>query len=346
MSIDAIIIIDGRGIIETFNHAAEQIFGYRSDEVIGRNLSMLMPEPDRSAHDGYLDHYTRRGTSRALEQNRELTALRRNGETFTIELRVSQISHHGERRFIGLVRDITERKRIERMKSELVSIVSHELRTPLTSISGALGLIVGGALGEPSPTMLQMLTIAHQNSLRLGRLVDDLLDMDKLVAGKMTLQLHGHSLVRQMQLATDANQGYAAKHGVYLQLEPLPTLQLIADDDRLQQVLANLISNAVKFSPEGGTVSLGAQQRGAWVRIWVRDQGPGIAPEFHARIFQKFSQADSSDTRQKGGTGLGLAISKELIEHMHGRIGFDSEPGHGACFWCELPLAPAATDQP
>jgi len=344
--IDAIIIIDGRGIIETFNHAAEQIFGYRSDEVIGRNLSMLMPEPDRSAHDGYLDHYTRRGTSRALEQNRELTALRRNGETFTIELRVSQISHHGERRFIGLVRDITERKRIERMKSELVSIVSHELRTPLTSISGALGLIVGGALGEPSPTMLQMLTIAHQNSLRLGRLVDDLLDMDKLVAGKMTLQLHGHSLVRQMQLATEANQGYAAKHGVYLQLEPLPTLQLIADDDRLQQVLANLISNAVKFSPEGGTVSLGAQQRGAWVRIWVRDQGPGIAPEFHARIFQKFSQADSSDTRQKGGTGLGLAISKELIEHMHGRIGFDSEPGHGACFWCELPLAPAATDQP
>ncbi len=176
--------------------------------------------------------------------------------------------------------------------------------------------------------------------------MDDLLDMDKLVAGKMTLQLHGHSLVRQMQLATEANQGYAAKHGVYLQLEPLPTLQLIADDDRLQQVLANLISNAVKFSPEGGTVSLGAQQRGAWVRIWVRDQGPGIAPEFHARIFQKFSQADSSDTRQKGGTGLGLAISKELIEHMHGRIGFDSEPGHGACFWCELPLAPAATDQP
>lgn len=344
--IDAIIIIDARGIIETFNHAAEQIFGYSSAEVIGRNLSMLMPEPDRSAHDGYLEHYARRGTSRALEQNRELTALRRNGETFTIELRVSQISHHGERRFIGLVRDITERKRIERMKSELVSIVSHELRTPLTSISGALGLIVGGALGEPSPTMLQMLTIAHQNSLRLGRLVDDLLDMDKLVAGKMTLQLHGHSLARQMQLATEANQGYAAKHGVYLQLEPLPTLQLIADDDRLQQVLANLISNAVKFSPEGGTVSLGAQQRGAWVRIWVRDQGPGIAPEFHARIFQKFSQADSSDTRQKGGTGLGLAISKELIEHMHGRIGFDSEPGHGACFWCELPLAPAATDQP
>ena len=344
--IDAIIIIDARGIIETFNHAAEQIFGYSSAEVIGRNLSMLMPEPDRSAHDGYLEHYARRGTSRALEQNRELTALRRTGETFTIELRVSQISHHGECKFIGLVRDITERKRIERMKSELVSIVSHELRTPLTSISGALGLIVGGALGETAPNMRQMLSIAHQNSLRLGRLVDDLLDMDKLVAGKMTLDLRALAVPAQLQQAIAANQGYAAKHDVTLVLQQAPDVELVADDDRLQQVLANLISNAVKFSPPGGSVSLGSECRGAWVRIWVRDQGPGIAPEFHTRIFQKFSQADSSDSRQKDGTGLGLAISKELIEHMHGRIGFDSEPGEGACFWCELPIAPAVQDQP
>lgn len=342
--IDAIIIIDARGIIETFNHAAEQIFGYSSAEVIGRNLSMLMPEPDRSAHDGYLEHYARRGTSRALEQNRELTALRRTGETFTIELRVSQISHHGECKFIGLVRDITERKRIERMKSELVSIVSHELRTPLTSISGALGLIVGGALGEAAPNMRQMLSIAHQNSLRLGRLVDDLLDMDKLVAGKMTLDLRALAVPAQLQQAIAANQGYAAKHDVTLVLQQAPDVELVADDDRLQQVLANLISNAVKFSPPGGSASLGSECRGAWVRIWVRDQGPGIAPEFHTRIFQKFSQADSSDSRQKDGTGLGLAISKELIEHMHGRIGFDSEPGEGACFWCELPIAPAVQD--
>ncbi|WP_313524969.1 PAS domain S-box protein [Stutzerimonas kunmingensis] len=343
--IDAIIIIDARGIIETFNHAAEQIFGYSAAEVIGRNLSMLMPEPDRSAHDGYLETYERRGIPRALEQNRELTALRRTGETFTIELRVSQINHHGERRFIGLVRDITERKRIERMKSELVSIVSHELRTPLTSISGALGLIVGGALGEPSPNMRQMISIAHQNSLRLGRLVDDLLDMDKLVAGKMTLDLRAHALPAQLEQAIAANQGYASKHGVTLELLPAPDVQLMADDDRLQQVLANLISNAVKFSPQGGTVTLGSERRDDWVRISVRDQGPGIAPEFHTRIFQKFSQADSSDSRQKEGTGLGLAISKELIEHMHGRIGFDSEPGEGACFWCELPVAPLAQDR-
>ncbi|MGE4408748.1 PAS domain-containing sensor histidine kinase [Pseudomonas sp.] len=337
--IDAIVIIDARGIIETFNHAAEQIFGYSAQEVLGRNLSMLMPEPDRSAHDGYLAAYAQRGTPRALEQNRELTALRRNGETFTIELRVSQITHHGERKFIGLVRDITERKRIERMKSELVSIVSHELRTPLTSISGALGLIVGSALGEPPAAMRQMLLIAHQNSLRLGRLIDDLLDMDKLVAGKMTFALGTHSLARQLEQAIASNQGYAAQHEVRFVLLPVADLQIVADDDRLQQVLANFISNAVKFSPVGGVVVLSAERRGDWARISVRDQGPGIAQAFHARIFQKFSQADSSDTRHKGGTGLGLAISKELVEHMHGRIGFESEPGHGACFWCELPLA-------
>ncbi|EXF42655.1 PAS/PAC sensor signal transduction histidine kinase [Pseudomonas sp. BAY1663] len=341
--IDAIVIIDARGIIETFNHAAEQIFGYSAQEVLGRNLSMLMPEPDRSAHDGYLEAYARRGTPRALEQNRELTALRRNGETFTIELRVSQITHHGERKFIGLVRDITERKRIERMKSELVSIVSHELRTPLTSISGALGLIVGGALGEPPAAMRQMLLIAHQNSLRLGRLIDDLLDMDKLVAGKMTFALGTHSLAQQLEQAIASNQGYAAQHEVRFVLLPVADLQIVADDDRLQQVLANFISNAVKFSPVGGVVALSAERRGDWARISVRDQGPGIAQAFHARIFQKFSQADSSDTRHKGGTGLGLAISKELVEHMHGRIGFESEPGHGACFWCELPLATPLT---
>ncbi len=193
--------------------------------------------------------------------------------------------------------------------------------------------------------MRQMISIAHQNSLRLGRLVDDLLDMDKLVAGKMTLDLRAHALPAQLEQAIAANQGYASKHGVTLELLPAPDVQLMADDDRLQQVLANLISNAVKFSPQGGTVTLGSERRDDWVRISVRDQGPGIAPEFHTRIFQKFSQADSSDSRQKEGTGLGLAISKELIEHMHGRIGFDSEPGEGACFWCELPVAPLAQDQ-
>ena len=340
--IDAIITIDQRGIIETFNHAAERIFGYRSDEIIGRNLSILMPEPHRSAHDGYLHDYAIRRESRALEQNRELTAMRRNGEHFTIELRVSQVSHNGETRFIGLVRDITERKRAEQMKREFVSIVSHELRTPLTSIAGALGLVTGGAVGEVPASMRQMLTIAHQNSLRLSRLIDDLLDMDKLIAGKMPMEMHTQPLAPLLEDALRSNQSYAEQYGVRFERGVLPALSVTVDEIRLQQVLANLLSNAAKFSPAGEAVTLAAERRGDWVRVSVTDRGAGISAAFQQRIFEKFSQADSSDTRQKGGTGLGLAISKELIERMHGRIGFDTQPGFGTCFWFELP---AGADQ-
>ena len=336
--VDAIIIINQRGLIETFNHAAERTFGYSEEEVLGRNLSMLMPEPHRAAHDGHLEDYERRGEGRSLEQNRELQGMRRNGELFTIELRVSEISHRGERKFIGLVRDITERKRIEQMKSEFVSIVSHELRTPLTSISGALGLINGGAVGEVSPAIGQLLDIAQQNSQRLGLLIDDLLDMEKLIAGQMNFLLETQPLAPLLEEALRANQGYAAQHQVRLVMGEQMTAQVLVDEHRLQQVLANLLSNAAKFSPAGEVVILSSSRRDDRVRVSIRDVGPGIPQTFRQRIFQKFSQADSSDTRQKGGTGLGLAISKELIERMHGRIGFDSELGQGACFWFELPV--------
>ncbi|MCQ4308606.1 PAS domain S-box protein [Pseudomonas stutzeri] len=336
--VDAIIIINQRGLIETFNHAAERTFGYSEEEMLGRNLSMLMPEPHRAAHDGHLEDYERRGEGRSLEQNRELQGMRRNGELFTIELRVSEISHRGERKFIGLVRDITERKRIEQMKSEFVSIVSHELRTPLTSISGALGLINGGAVGEVPPAIGQLLNIAQQNSQRLGLLIDDLLDMEKLIAGQMSFQLQTQPLAPLLEDSLRSNQGYAEQHRVRLEMGGQVDVQVSVDEHRLQQVLANLLSNAAKFSPAGEVVVLSSSRRGDQVRVSVRDVGPGIPQTFRQRIFQKFSQADSSDTRQKGGTGLGLAISKELIEHMHGRIGFDSELGQGACFWFELPV--------
>ncbi|WP_407293728.1 PAS domain S-box protein [Stutzerimonas zhaodongensis] len=339
--VDAIIIINQRGLIETFNHAAERTFGYSEAEVLGQNLSMLMPEPHRAAHDGYLHRYQRTGEGSSLGQTRELQAIRRNGELFTIELRVSEISHRGERKFIGLVRDITERKRVERMKSEFVSVVSHELRTPLTSISGALGLVMGGAVGEVPQAMGQMLGIAQQNSQRLALLIGDLLDMEKLIAGQMSFTLRAQPLEPLLEDALRSNQAYAEQLGVRIELGAKATATVSVDEHRLQQVLANLLSNAAKFSPAGAVVTLSSHLNGDQVRVSVQDVGPGIPQSFRQQIFQKFSQADSSDTRQKGGTGLGLAISKELIEHMNGQIGFDSEPGHGACFWFELPVQDA-----
>ncbi|MGA6097866.1 PAS domain S-box protein [Stutzerimonas marianensis] len=242
---------------------------------------------------------------------------------------------------VVVLHDITERKQIEIIQRDFVSTVSHELRTPLTSITASLGLICGGVMGEVPAELEELLDIAHQNSKRLSALIDDLLDIDKLYAGKMRFELEEQPLRPLLEQAVRSNQGYADSYQVSLLLGDCPEVMIKVDTMRLQQVLSNLLSNAAKFSPTGETIELWAEARGdGHVRVSVRDKGPGISEAFRERIFSKFAQADSSDTRQQGGTGLGLAISKELIEHMDGRIGFDSSPGAGACFWFELPCAP------
>lgn len=337
--VDGIITIDRRGIVQSFNHSASAIFGYFAEEVIGRNVSMLMPEPYRSQHDGYLESYFNTGVAKIIGIGREVEGCRKDGSVFPMELAVSLSAHGGQPLFIGLVRDVSERKRMERMKSEFVSTVSHELRTPLTSISGALGLIVGGALGEVPPQAQQMLGIAHKNSLRLGLLINDLLDMEKLAAGKMTFDLQRQALLPLLEGSLESVRAYGDQYRVRFDIADRSQGAWVnVDGGRLQQVMSNFLSNAAKFSPQGASVEVVAERRGERVRVSVIDHGPGISAEFRQRIFQKFSQADSSDTRQKGGTGLGLAISKALIEHMHGTVGFDSEDGKGACFYFELPV--------
>lgn len=241
--------------------------------------------------------------------------------------------------------DIREQKRVERLKSEFVATVSHELRTPLTAIAGALGLVVNGALGEAPASMAEMLRIAEQNSQRLTLLINDLLDMEKLEAGKMVFDLQRCGLAQQLKDALNSLQSYAAPLGVQLQLQNGPEVSVKVDPLRLQQVLANLLSNAIKFSPAGSQVTLAWQVTDDLVRVSVHDRGPGISEAFRPRIFGKFAQADATTTRQQGGTGLGLAICRRLIEHMHGRIGFDSSPGQGSTFWFELACQPQAATE-
>ncbi|WP_028670868.1 GAF domain-containing protein [Saccharospirillum impatiens] len=223
--------------------------------------------------------------------------------------------------------DISDQRRIERLKSELVSSVSHELRTPLTSISGSLKLLEAGHLGELPEPAGKMVSVALKNADRLILLVNDLLDMDKLIAGRMPFDLQPTSVQQLLSTTADNIAGYAQLHKIRVVVDGVPPVKVRVDAHRFEQVMANLLSNAIKFSPQGETVTIGVVASNSSVAITVRDRGPGIPDSFKPQIFQRFSQADNRDSGQKGGTGLGLAISQSIMQTMGGEIGFESEPG-------------------
>jgi PAS domain S-box-containing protein len=241
---------------------------------------------------------------------------------------------------VAVIHDITELKRTEKLKNEFVSIVSHELRTPLTSIRGSLGLLVSGVMGEFSEKAGKLLDIANNNCERLLLLINDILDIEKIEAGKMDFQIKPYDLNHLISESIVSNKMYAEKFGVLIDfIQPQTMIQVHVDSGRLMQVLANLISNACKFSPKGEKITVVMKRVNSHVRVSVSDNGPGIPKEFQSRIFQKFSQADSSDTRGKGGTGLGLNISKTIIEKLGGTLNFFSRPGEGSTFYFDLPIS-------
>ncbi|MCU0842309.1 MAG: ATP-binding protein [Thiobacillaceae bacterium] len=338
--VDGIITLNEAGHIESFNPAAERIFGYAAREVMGHDMAMLMPEPYRTSD------ILQDGESRMAGGLREAQGLAKDGRVFPMELAVSEMRLEGQRIHTAVVRDISRRRRLEQVKNEFVSTVSHELRTPLTAIRGALGLLAGGAVGALDEKPQELVKISLRNCERLVQLINDILDMDKIESGRMDFDLQQvdlHALVRQ---AIESADHYAAQYGVRVVLgETMADAWVRADPHRLMQVLMNLLSNAAKFSPPDGTVTVGIDSpRPGWARVSVRDQGPGVPMAFREQIFEKFAQADASDARRKGGTGLGLSISKAIVGQMGGGIGFKSPPGEGATFHFELPLeAPPGT---
>lgn len=337
--VDAIVTINESGSIESWSRGAAHLFGYDEEEILRRNVRVLMPDPHSSAHDGYIRRYIQTGQRRIIGQRREVEALHKDGRRIPVELSISEMRLGSRRLFVGVVRDISARLEVEQLKSGFVSTVSHELRTPLTSISGSLGLLAGGVAGALPAKATRLIEIAKLNSERLVRLINDILDLEKAESGKLDLRLESQRLKPIVQQAIDLNRAYAHTYGAVIELEPNGgDATVFVDRDRLTQVLTNILSNAAKFSPRGGTVHVSIATEIDSVRISVRDEGPGIAAEFQQRVFHKFAQADSSDSRAKSGTGLGLSIAKTIVERLGGGIGFDTQPGAGATFHVSLPI--------
>ena len=235
-----------------------------------------------------------------------------------------------------IVEDISEQKKAERLKNQFISTVSHELRTPLTSISGALGLLANQAVGPLPDGALRLTRIAHRNSEHLTFLVNDLLDVEKLIAGKMTFDIKTVQVSDVVRECVQNIGNYASEHKVRIEIRHLADAEVLADRQRLMQALNNLLSNAIKFSPENSAVYVYTEREDSKIRILAQDFGNGIPSEFEPLVFEKFAQANTDARCSKAGTGLGLAITRELMLNMQGGVGFTSEPGKGAIFWLEL----------
>lgn len=351
-STDAFVMVGRKGKVLDWNAQAERSFGWKRDEVLGKRLLELIIPPEQ------LDSVVKRirhlggghpGCGTVVHRRVEIDAVHKSGKRIPMEISIASL--HDVDGYAGHVflRDISERRKVEALKDEFISTVSHELRTPMTSVHGSLGLILGGACGEMPAQAQQLLSIAHRNSDRLIRLINDILDMEKIESGNMSFVYGDYSLLTLMQQALELSAFYGQQYGVQFELvHPVPDVRIHVDQDRLMQVMINLLSNAAKFSDAAGKAEISAQLVGEAaerrVRVTIADHGCGIPQEFHDKIFQKFSQVDSSDRRKKGGTGLGLSISKSIIEQMSGHMGFESAPDAGSSFYFELPVADDARD--
>lgn len=343
--VDGIITIDEHGTIQTVNRATLEIFGHDHDELIGRNVNVLMPASYAREHDGYVGNYRRTGHAKIIGIGREVEGRRKDGSTFPMELAVAEMTERGHRHFVGIIRDVTERKRVERMKAEFVSTVSHELRTPLTTLRGAVEMALD-AVEDPTTEVHRLLEMASRNAERLVLLIADLLDVERIGSGHLELAFATVDLAR-LSVETVADMGASAaarpvRLGVTSSVASAPVR---ADAHRIVQVLANLLSNAIKFAPPDTevTVAVSGTERG--FRVSVRDEGRGIPPAFRSQIFQRFAQADSSDTRELGGAGLGLYISRGIVEAHGGTLDFDADRSVGSEFFFELPAHVTGFDE-
>ena len=333
----AVLELDTEGKLTHVNHATELLFGYAAAELVGRHVRKLVRREFQAQFD---EQWRQMLASRQALAGVKVRNTRRDGLDVVCSWAVTPLVN-AEGTVLSVIaqgQDITQQLEAERMKKEFTSTLSHELRTPLTSIIGSLQLVNTGVLGQADKEVTELTTVAERNAQRLLDMINDILDIEKIESGKLTMAPELFGIDEVVQEAMVLNKAFADRFDVrFASHGDAGGARVLADRKRLLQVMTNLLSNAAKFSPQGGVVDIDIQQDGWAVRLAVHDRGPGIPEDFRARIFNRFAQADSTVSRQKGGTGLGLAICKRLIEMMQGRVGFDDREGGGTTFWFELP---------
>ncbi|MBR8833403.1 MAG: PAS domain S-box protein [Stigonema ocellatum SAG 48.90 = DSM 106950] len=332
--------LDKSGKITFVNPAAAKLLGYLVTELIGQPIDIILP-PGKSDETPYTltdcpIYESIRDAS--VHQVTHEVFWRKNGTSFPVEYVSTPIQEQGA--VMGAVvtfKDITDRQIMERMKDEFISVVSHELRTPLTSIHGSLGMLASRLLDPCSARGKRLLEIAVDSTDRLVRLINDILDIERIESGKVMMEKQVCNAADLMTSALELMQTMAQQYGVNLSISPV-SVGLYADSDRLIQTLTNLLSNAIKFSPSGSTVWLTAERQGDVILFKVRDRGRGIPADKLETIFERFQQVDSSDSRNHEGTGLGLAICRSIVQQHSGRIWAQSQLGLGSTFYFTLPI--------
>ena len=317
------------GQVLEVNNSFLQMSGYDAAEVINQKIEQIYSESALATYQQAL----KKIETQEFVRNLELEFATKSGRVTTVLLSMESIELNGNRCILQILNDITERKRLE---NEFISLVSHELRTPMTSTIGALDLLNSGRLGQLSDRGKQILQVAIRNSERLIRLVNDILDLERMKSGKIAIEPVECNLRPLLVQATETMQAMAAIAEVQLVLESCDVV-LNLDGDRMLQTLTNLLSNAIKFTQPGGMVELQAAVIENSCLISVRDTGRGIPPDKLEFIFERFQQVDASDSRSKGGTGLGLAICRHIVERHNGKIWVESELGKGSTFYIDLP---------
>lgn len=340
----AFIAVDFKGHITDWNTQAQKMLGWSRAEILGEPLIKLVPERFRGPVEQALYDFRRTGVADFIDARFERMMMTKDGLELPVSVRIGLINQGKLKFFSAFLYDISEAKKVERMKSEFISTASHELRTPLTAIYASLDMLHSGMAGELLPDARELIGISLKSAERLVRLVNDVLDVEKIESRSMAYHRVTQMLLPLVNQAIIATQSYADQYQVRFELNAAAENAVVnVDADRIIQVIVNLLSNAAKFSPAAGAVvHVNVRRLPSAVRVSFIDAGSGIPEAFRDRIFQRFAQVDASDRRQKGGTGLGLNICKSIVEQHQGTINFVSEAGRGCEFYFDLPLASRA----